>query len=307
MKFSSYLSEERIITNLKGENFEELIGNLLEELAKKSKQVRVEKDIMRRAIFKREEEASTCIGQGVAIPHARLEYFDDIFVSIAIPEKPVTMKNIAGKMEKVKIFVLILADVLKNKSILKIMSCVSKLCLKNKKVLDEIIECKEPKQILKILEEQKIEIDSNITAEDLYTQGIEAVKENNTLEDVARKIVIDRVSGIPVVDENNNFLGEITERELIAFGMPKHTTILNDLSFLTVGEPFENYLVNEKITKIKELYRKEGVVTVDREASLMEISYLFMNKGVTRIYVVENNRYVGVIYRSDIIRKILHI
>ncbi|MCQ9625429.1 PTS sugar transporter subunit IIA [Cetobacterium somerae] len=307
MKLSSYLSEDKIISNLKGETFEELITNLLKELAKTNKQVKVEQEIMKRAILKRESEASTYIGNGVAIPHARLEYFDDIIVSIAFPEKHVTMKNVMGEEESVDFIVLIVADVLKNKNILKIMSGISRLCLKNKDVFKEILKYKSPEKTIEILNKMKIEIDHNITAEDLFTTSILPAKENNTLEDIAKRIIMDRVSGIPVVDNHNNFLGEITERELISFGMPKHTTILNDLSFLTVGEPFENYLVNEKITTIKDLYRTEGIITIDKDASLMEISYIFMNKGVTRIYVLENNKYVGLIFRSDIIKKILHI
>lgn len=307
MKLSSYLSEDKIISNLKGETFEELITNLLKELAKTNKQVKVEQEIMKRAILKREGEASTYIGNGVAIPHARLEYFDDIIVSIAFPEKHVTMKNVMGEEEPVDFIVLIVADVLKNKNILKIMSGISRLCLKNKDVFKEILKYKSPEKTIEILNKMKIEINHNITAEDLFTTSILPAKENNTLEDIAKRIIMDRVSGIPVVDNHNNFLGEITEQELISFGMPKHTTILNDLSFLTVGEPFENYLVNEKITTIKDLYRTEGIITIDKDASLMEISYIFMNKGVTRIYVLENNKYVGLIFRSDIIKKILHI
>ena len=307
MKLSSYLSEDKIISNLKGETFEELITNLLKELAKTNKQVKVEQEIMKKAILKRESEASTYIGNGVAIPHARLEYFDDIIVSIAFPEKKVMMKNTMGEEESIDFIVLIVADVLKNKNILKIMSGISRLCLKNKEVFKEILKYKSPEKTLEILNKMKIEIDHNITAEDLFTTSILPAKENNTLEDIAKRIIMDKVSGIPVVDNHNNFLGEITERELIAFGMPKHTTLLNDLSFLTVGEPFENYLVNEKITTIKDLYRTEGIITIDKDASLMEISYIFMNKGVTRIYVLENNRYIGLIFRSDIIKKILHI
>ena len=307
MKLSSYLSEDKIISNLKGETFEELITNLLKELAKTNKQVKVEQEIMKKAILKRESEASTYIGNGVAIPHARLEYFDDIVVSIAFPEKHVTMTNVMGEEEPVDFIVLIVADVLKNKNILKIMSGISRLCLKNKDVFKEILKYKSPEKTIEILNKMKIEIDHNITAEDLFTTSILPAKENNTLEDIAKRIIMDKVSGIPVVDNHNNFLGEITERELIAFGMPKHTTILNDLSFLTVGEPFENYLVNEKITTIKDLYRTEGIITIDKDASLMEISYIFMNKGVTRIYILENNKYIGLIFRSDIIKKILHI
>ena len=307
MKLSSYLSEKVIIPNIKGNNINELIENLLDQLVENNKSLETEKAIMKKAVLKREEEASTYLGHGVAIPHARLEHYDDILVAIGFPEKPVMVKTLDNKEEELKIVILVIADVLKGKKILKIMSGISKLAMKNKVILDRIIEEKDPIETIKILEAANIEVDHNITAEDLMTNIPKPVKETNTLEDIAKIIIMEKVSGIPVVDKNNNFLGEITERELIAFGMPKYTTILNDLNFMTVGEPFENYLINEKTTTIEELYRREGVVTVDREASLMEVSYLFMNRGVTRIYVVESGKYLGIILRSDIIRKILHI
>ncbi|WP_297431759.1 CBS domain-containing protein [uncultured Cetobacterium sp.] len=307
MKLSSYLSEKVIIPNIKGNNINELIENLLDQLVENNKSLKTEKAIMKKAVLKREEEASTYLGHGVAIPHARLEHYDDILVAIGFPEKPVMVKTLDNKEEELKIVILVIADVLKGKKILKIMSGISKLAMKNKVILDRIIEEKDPIETIKILEAANIEVDHNITAEDLMTNIPKPVKETNTLEDIAKIIIMEKVSGIPVVDKNNNFLGEITERELIAFGMPKYTTILNDLNFMTVGEPFENYLINEKTTTIEELYRREGVVTVDREASLMEVSYLFMNRGVTRIYVVESGKYLGIILRSDIIRKILHI
>lgn len=307
MKLSSYLSEKVIIPNIKGNNINELVENLLDQLVENNKSLKNEKVVMKKAVLKREEEASTYLGYGVAVPHARLEHYDDILVAIGFLEKPVMVKTIDNKEEELKIVILVIADVLKGKKILKIMSGISKLAIKNKAILDRIIEEKNPVETIKILEAANIEIDHNITAEDLMTNIPKPVKETNTLEDIAKIIIMEKVSGIPVVDKNNNFLGEITERELIAFGMPKYTTILNDLNFMTVGEPFENYLINEKTTTIEELYRREGVVTVDREASLMEVSYLFMNRGVTRIYVVESGKYLGIILRSDIIRKILHI
>ena len=307
MKLSSYLSEKVIIPNIKGTNINELVENLLDQVVENNKSLKNEKALMKKAVLKREEEASTYLGHGVAIPHARLDHYDDILVAIGFPEKPVLVKTHDNKEEELKIVILVIADVLKGKKILKIMSGISKLAMKNKVILDRIIEEKDPVETIKILEAANIEVDHNITAEDLMTNIPKPVKETNTLEDIAKIIIMDKVSGIPVVDKNNNFLGEITERELIAFGMPKYTTILNDLNFMTVGEPFENYLINEKTTTIEELYRREGVVTIDREASLMEVSYLFMNRGVTRIYVVESGKYLGIILRSDIIRKILHI
>ncbi|MGL5000444.1 MAG: CBS domain-containing protein [Cetobacterium sp.] len=307
MKLSSYLSEKAIVQNVKGNNMDELVEDLLNRLIENNKVMKTEKAIMKKAVMKREEEASTYLGHGIALPHARLEYYDDILVAIGFPEKDIKVKDSMNKEEDLKIIILVIADVLKSKKILKVMSGISKLAMKNKEVLDRIIAEKNPAQTLKILQAANIEIDHNITADDLMTNLPEAANPGNTLEDIAKKIVMEKVTGIPVVDRDNNFLGEITERELIAFGMPKYTTLLSDLNFMTVGEPFENYLMNEKVTKIEDLYRKDGVVTVDKEASLMEISYLFMNRGVTRIYVVENGKYLGIILRSDIIRKILHI
>ncbi|MGL5355715.1 MAG: CBS domain-containing protein [Cetobacterium sp.] len=307
MKLSSYLSEKVIIQNIKGNNMEELVEDLLNRLIENNKVMKTEKSIMKKAVMKREEEASTYLGHGIAMPHARLEYYDDILVAIGFPEKEIKVKDPMNKEEDLKVVILVIADVLKSKKILKIMSGISKLAMKNKEILDKIIAEKNPAQTLKILQAANIEIDHNITADDLMTNLPEAANPNNTLEDIAKKIIMEKVTGIPVVDKDNNFLGEITERELISFGMPKYTTILSDLNFMTVGEPFENYLMNEKVTKIEDLYRKEGLVTVDQKASLMEISYLFMNRGVTRIYVVENGKYLGIILRSDIIRKILHI
>lgn len=307
MKLSSYLSEKVIIPNIRGNSIEELSEDLLDKVIENKKSLKSEKETILKAVLKREEEASTYLGYGIALPHARLEDFDDILIAIGILENPIKVKNLSNIEEELDLIILVIADVLKSKKILKIMSGISKLAIKKKSILDKIVREKDPSQILKILEEANIEIDHNITAEDLMTFHPQPVFESNTLEDVAKLIIMEKVSGIPVVNSKDEFLGEITERELIEFGMPKYTKVLSDLNFMTIGEPFENYLMNEKTTTIKELYRTEGIVTIDKEASLMEVSYLFMSRGVTRIYVVENGKYLGIILRSDIIRKILHI
>ena len=133
------------------------------------------------------------------------------------------------------------------------------------------------------------------------------VNPKDTLEEVAKRLIVEERTGLPVIGDSGKFIGEITERELIEFGMPKYTSVMQDLSFLTVGEPFEEYLINEKIATIEELYRKEDVITVDRKAPIMEICFLMVNRGKTRICVVESGRYFGMIQRSDIIKKVLHI
>ncbi|WP_027128160.1 CBS domain-containing protein, partial [Fusobacterium perfoetens] len=146
------------------------------------------------------------------------------------------------------------------------------------------------------------------TADDVLSPDISPVTEDTTLEVVAKRLINEKISGIPVVDEKNNFLGEITEKELIEYGMPKYLSLMKDLDFLTVGEPFEEYLLKEETATIKDLYRrKENLYTIDKKTPIMEICFIMVKKGITRIYVVENGKLHGVIRRYDIIKKVLHI
>ena len=63
---------------------------------------------------------------------------------------------------------------------------------------------------------------------------------------------------------------------------------------------------NEHLVTVNELYRKTAEI-IDRKSSIMEICFLMVSKGNTRLYVVENGTYFGTIFRSDIIKKVLHI
>ena len=308
MKFSSYLDPQFIFTDLKGKNPEEIITEMIERLSLKDKKINELKDVIVKSVIKREEEISTGMGNGIAIPHARIENFNDFIVSIGILEEPIEVEIAATrKTDKVKLVFLIISDVLKNKNILKVMSAVSKMALKRKNLLEKIKEEKNPNKIVEYIQESNIEIDHRIIAEDVLSPDIEPATPENTLEEIAKRLILEQISGLPVVDKDGMFLGEITERELIDFGMPDYLSLMGDLNFLTVGEPFEEYLVNETTTTIEKLYRVDERVKIDRKTPIMEICFIMVNKGLTRLYVLDEGKYYGMIRRSDIIKKVLHI
>ena len=72
MKLSSYLSEKVIIPNIKGNNINELVENLLDQLVENNKSLKNEKMVMKKAVLKREEEASTYLGYGLSLIHIYL-------------------------------------------------------------------------------------------------------------------------------------------------------------------------------------------------------------------------------------------
>lgn len=308
MKLSSFFDDKLIFFDVAGNTMDEVISNMVDRTAEVNKRVAERKKQVKAAVLKRESEISTAMGYGVAIPHARLENFDDFLVIMGVTSSPVEAEvGLTGKHDEVTVVFMILSDVLKNKNMLKVMSGISKLVIKKPEIMDEIRKCKTPAKIISLIEKSHVEVGQRIIADDVVTQDIPPVTPQATLEEIAKRLIMEMRPGFAVVDRDGKFLGEITERELIAFGMPKYTSIMDDLSFMTVGEPFEGYLVNEKTTVIDGIYRTQGLFIVDREAPIMEISFLIVNKGATRIYVVENGKYYGMILRSDIIKKVLHI
>ena len=298
MKFSSYLDPQFIFTDLKGTTPEEIIKEMVGRIAEKDKKVSEFKEEIISSVIKREREISTGMGNGIAIPHARIEKFDDFIVSIGVLEEPIEVEIAAtNKLDNVKLVFLIVSDVLKNKNILKVMSAVSRIATKHKDLLAKIKEEKRPAKIVSYIQESNIEIDHRITAEDVLSPDIRPALLTNTLGEIAKRLILEQTSGLPVVDENGYFLGEITERELIDFGMPDYLSLMGDLNFLTVGEPFE-----------EKLYRKDENIKIDKKTPIMEICFIMVKKGVTRLYVLDDEgKYYGMIKRSDIIKKVLHI
>ena len=311
MKFSSYLNTDYIFPNLEANSKEEIIRKIVNKVAEDDRVVGEQKDEIIKNILKREEEISTCIGGGIFLPHTRMIDFSDFIIAVA------TVKNkleaeIGGtnQTDDIKVVFLIISDVLKNKNLLKAMSAISKIALKNPEIIEKIKKATHEKQILELLSANDIEIEHKIIAEDVLSPEIKPARENDTLEEIAKRLIIEQKSALPVLREDGILLGEITERELIGFGMPEHLSLMSDLNFLTVGEPFEEYLINESTMTIKDIYRKDiKHLLIDKDTPIMEICFKMVYKGMHRLYVVspKDNKYLGIINRSDIIKKVLHI
>ena len=306
MKLSSYLDEKFIFEDVDGENLDQVIKNVVKELSKCDKVINRNKEMVEEALLKREHEISTAIGNGIAIPHARICEYDDVSVVIAKLAKQIDAEISAlHSNDKVDLIFMIIAGKTKNKRVLKLMSSISILA-QNVEFLDKIRKEKNIKDIIEIIENNEVEVKDTITAQDIMCPELIPAKLSDTLEEVAKRLIVENRAGLPVIDSKGLFVGEITEKELIEFGMPKYTSLMNDLSFMTIGEPFEEYFKNEHLVTVNELYRKTAEI-IDRKSSIMEICFLMVSKGNTRLYVVENGTYFGTIFRSDIIKKVLHI
>ena len=129
--------------------------------------------------------------------------------------------------------------------------------------------------------------------------------ENMTLLECANIFYQNNISGGPVINEHEEIIGEITEKELIKVAMPAYLDLMNDLSFLKEFEPFESFYKQASQIAVKNIYKSE-YTAVSVDTPIIEIAFLVTRKNVRRIFVVDEKKLIGIIMRRDIITQVLH-
>ncbi|TDR90023.1 CBS domain-containing protein [Enterovirga rhinocerotis] len=137
---------------------------------------------------------------------------------------------------------------------------------------------------------------------DVLTWGVVSVRPDDTLERAVALMLGERVSGLPVVSEAGELVGILTEGDLLRraeLGTEKRRT--RWLEFLAgPGKLAEEYS-QARGRRVAELMT-ERVVSIPLSAPLSEAVDLMTRNKVKRLPVVDGQRVVGILSRSDLLR-----
>lgn len=154
--------------------------------------------------------------------------------------------------------------------------------------------------------------DDMITVEDAMEKNVIKFKETDTISYVANILREKKISGVPIVDNDNKVIGIVSEGDIMRL-IEVHSPNLNlilpaplDLIELPVRMRLELDELAEGVAKaasvlIGEIMTKD-VVRVKRNISISDAAELMDKHDVNRLPVVdENDKLVGIITRGDII------
>ena len=151
MKILDFLNEKAISANLESQDKKKVIQELTDLLIKAGELKPKIKDTVVELLLNREALGSTGIGQGVAIPHGKCEYVDELVGAFGISKKGINFDSLDG--EPAYIFFLLLAPVESSGPHLKALARISKL-LKDKYFRDSLKNAENEKTLLKIIKEE---------------------------------------------------------------------------------------------------------------------------------------------------------
>jgi len=141
-----------------------------------------------------------------------------------------------------------------------------------------------------------------LVVKDIMTKKVITVNKNATVYELSKLIIKNKISGVPVVDDNYNLVGIATDADIIIQKSDLPLPLSFSQAFL---QKYESYVKSTKEylkTKVDDIMTKQ-LKTVYEDDTITKAVNIIINNDINRIPVIDkNNRLKGIVARADIIK-----
>lgn len=144
-----------------------------------------------------------------------------------------------------------------------------------------------------------------LTAADIMQSDVITVRENATVQELTQLLAKKKISGTPVVDDQDRVVGIVSEGDLVSIDAdihyPHFIELLGNIVYLESVKKYEERLEKAAASYVADIMTAD-VVTVQKNAPIHEIATLMTDKHINRVPVVDGDVLVGIVTRADIVR-----
>jgi CBS domain-containing protein len=139
----------------------------------------------------------------------------------------------------------------------------------------------------------------------MLTAKVITVQKDTSVNELAEILWKNKISGAPVLDEGGNVISVVTESDLIdqnkKVHIPTMISILDSVIFLESSKKTEKEIQKMAGNTVKDICAMK-LVSVSEDTGLDEIATIMSENKVHTLPVMKDDKLVGVIGKSDIIR-----
>lgn len=148
---------------------------------------------------------------------------------------------------------------------------------------------------------------TELTARDIMTPDPVTIGREATVTDAAHLMADKRIGALPVVD-GDTLVGLVSESDLIMQDVkvhfPTYLSLLGGYIFAPgAADRFESSLRKAVGATVGDVMTAEPI-TVSPEALVSDVATLIIERDVARVPVVEGERLIGIVSKSDIVRSL---
>lgn len=138
--------------------------------------------------------------------------------------------------------------------------------------------------------------------EDIMTTSLKTVAPNTPMAEVVSMMCLYRLSGIPVVEDNNKLVGFISERDVLGPMFPKIGDMKDGLTAIDMTEALGQYQTVVGMTV--DLLMSKSVITVSPDMEILKAAARMVGNRFRRIPVAVNDRLIGMLSLGDVHKSI---
>lgn len=141
---------------------------------------------------------------------------------------------------------------------------------------------------------------------DIMDRDLTAILQTCPVGRAIRILHVHRMSGLPVVDEENHVTGFISEKDIVKAALPKYMNMLTDSSFLPDYGQFRNHLLDisdEPVSK----FMITDVITFNEDDSDFNVASIVLRKNIKLAPVLRDGVMVGIISRTHLLEHMLGV
>lgn len=290
MSIRRLLDEGRVVVGMEADTYSEALAQLLDRLqATGAVGDRGALDSLLKDEAHRAEPPA--LGRHALLSHFRTDAVTDLAVAAATTQR--TFAFAPPKAPKARILILILAPRTAAKYYLKTLAGFSRL-LRDKKTVEALLAASSPEKVLSVIAARDVVIRPELLVSDLMSRDVHSVSSETPLSETLHLMVRHRRRGVPVLSDNGEVLGMITEREVLQHFLPQALSAAS-----LEGE--EPQITDVEVRDVMQ----RTVMCLSEDQLISDVLATMITESVAQFPVVRKGKLVGFLSRSDIIEKLL--
>ncbi|MEG1479982.1 MAG: PTS sugar transporter subunit IIA [Kiritimatiellia bacterium] len=300
---SSFFSKEDIVIEQMVHSPYNLVHGLVSRIVK-NHLPNTEIDPIVDAVLHRERTSATVIGEGVALPHARIENLTRPYLAVGIYPAGLSF---ADTPTPVRLIFLLLVPESQPARYLQILRALANL-LRDPDAVNRLSEMSDVESVMHFFRRSEMKLPEYICAGDLMSTSYESLHQGEALSKALDIFMLQHKVELPIVDSERHLLGVIDTHALLSCFIPKGIRKLFPVfqaSPTPTMEPLAVRLRAAEKTKVREAMNTDFCVC-NVETSALEIAADLAERNACKCYVVDKDkRLVGVIPVAQLFSRIL--
>jgi CBS domain-containing protein len=143
-------------------------------------------------------------------------------------------------------------------------------------------------------------------ARDIMVKKVITINKNESVKKLSDVLIKNKISGVPVIDDDGKLIGIATEGDLIVkdadLHFPGYFKLLDSIIYLESLDKFKTNLKKYLGTKVEDIMTAK-VKTVRDDTPVSEVANIMIKYNINRVPVLDSKgSLIGIITRADIVK-----